>query len=92
MPPQPGMAHLNTVFTSKRDFAISMRNFEGLRHGVEFGPKSVQLSERVPENFNAPEWKSPLKKGDKVLVEIVAMELFSDFRPVAGCTQRACAR
>lgn len=45
-----------------------------LRHVVEFGSKSVIINERVEENFDILNYRSPYRKGSKVLVELASME------------------
>jgi len=45
-----------------------MTEMKMLRHTVEVGPDSVQLAERVEDNFDASSYKSPLTKGQKVII------------------------
>lgn len=45
-----------------------------LRHVVEFGNKSVVVSERVPDTFNPAEYSAPAKKGQPVVVDVASME------------------
>lgn len=58
--------------------------FSQLRHTVEFGAESVQVSERVAEDFKPSEYKPPFKKGEKVLVQITAMEVSRGLISVRG--------
>jgi len=49
-------------------------SFSQIRHVVEFGPKSVQVQERVPDNFDPTKYRSPFKKGGSVFVHIASLE------------------
>jgi len=45
-----------------------MTEMKMLRHTIEVGPDSVVLNERVDDKFDAASYKSPLTKGQKVVV------------------------
>jgi len=45
-----------------------MTQMSMLRHTVEIGADSVQVAERVEDNFDAAGYKSPFQKGQKVVV------------------------
>jgi len=47
-----------------------MTQLKMLRHVVEVGSDSVMVGERVPDNFNPAEYKSPFTRGQKVVVHI----------------------
>lgn len=55
-----------------------------LKHVVEFGPKSVQVSERVPDTFNTTNYVSPIKKGERCLVSIFSMDVTKGAISVRG--------
>lgn len=45
-----------------------------LRHNVEVGDVAVAINERTTDDFKADTYKSPYKKGQKVLVCLQSME------------------
>lgn len=58
--------------------------FSQLRHTVEFNGESVQVSERVGDDFKPAEYRAPFKKGDMVLVELQSMEIVRGSISVRG--------
>lgn len=59
-------------------------SFPQLRHIVELGNKSVVVSERVGDGFNSAEYKSPFRKGQRVVVEITSLEVQRGMISVRG--------
>lgn len=45
-----------------------------LRHNIEVGDVAVAINERTTDDFKADAYKSPFKKGQKVLVCLQSME------------------
>lgn len=51
-----------------------MQEMAMLRHNIEVGDVAVAINERTADDFKAADYKSPYKKGQKVLVCLQSME------------------
>jgi hypothetical protein len=52
-----------------------MAEMSMLRHNIEVGDVAVALNERTSDGFNASAYKSPFKKGQRVVVRLQGMEI-----------------